>query len=173
MRISDWSSDVCSSDLGSKTVQDAVHTMQQIRQDSRKVADITGLIKTIAFQTNRLALNAAGEAARAGEHGRGFAVVAAEVRNLALRSSDASREIEKLLAQTVSQLDVGGNLVDSAGQAMDEIIASVQKVENIMSEIANASGEQASGIEQVTRAVSHLDHITQQNLTMEIGRAHV
>src|SRR3546814_3055959 len=99
---------------GSKTVQDAVHTMQQIRQDSRNVADITGLIKTIAFQTNILALTAAVEAARAGEHGRGFAVVAAEVRHLALRSSDASKDIDKLLAQTVPQLDVGANLVDCA-----------------------------------------------------------
>src|SRR3546814_6673963 len=128
MRISDWSSDVCSSDLGSKTVQDAVHTMQQVRQDSRKVADITELIKNIAFQTNILALNAAVEAARAGEHGRGFAVVAAEVRNLALRSSEASKDIEKLIVQTVTQLDAGASLVDGAGQAMNEIVASVQKV---------------------------------------------
>ncbi|UYO95211.1 methyl-accepting chemotaxis protein [Pollutimonas sp. M17] len=151
---------------GSRTVQDAVHTMRQVRQDSRKVADITALIKNIAFQTNILALNAAVEAARAGEHGKGFAVVAAEVRNLALRSSEASRDIEKLIVRTVSQLDAGASLVDGAGQAMNEIVASVQKVEDIMSEIANASSEQASGIEEVTRAVSHLDHITQQNLAM-------
>jgi methyl-accepting chemotaxis protein len=151
---------------GSQTVQDAVNTMRLVRQDSRKVADITELIKNIAFQTNILALNAAVEAARAGEHGKGFAVVAAEVRNLALRSSDASRDIEKLIGRTVTQLDAGASLVDGAGQAMIEIVASVQKVEDIMSEIANASGEQASGIEEITRAVSHLDHITQQNVAM-------
>jgi methyl-accepting chemotaxis protein len=151
---------------GSQTVQDAVDTMRQVRQGSRKVADITELIKNIAFQTNILALNAAVEAARAGEHGKGFAVVAAEVRNLALRSSEASKDIEKLIAHTVSQLDAGASLVDGAGQAMIGIVASVQKVEHIMSEIAHASGEQASGIEEITRAVSHLDHITQQNLAM-------
>jgi methyl-accepting chemotaxis protein len=151
---------------GSQTVQDAVETMRQVRQDSRKVADITELIRNIAFQTNILALNAAVEAARAGEHGKGFAVVASEVRSLALRSSEASRDIEKLIARTVTQLDAGAGLVDRAGQAMIEIVASVQKVEDIMSEIASASGEQASGIEEITRAVSHLDHITQQNLAM-------
>jgi methyl-accepting chemotaxis protein len=92
--------------------------------------------------------------------------LAAEVRNLALRSSEASKDIEKLIAHTVSQLDAGASLVDGAGQAMIGIVASVQKVEHIMSEIAHASGEQASGIEEITRAVSHLDHITQQNLAM-------
>ncbi|MGB3289875.1 MAG: methyl-accepting chemotaxis protein [Burkholderiaceae bacterium] len=151
---------------GSRIVQDAVDTMRQVRQDSRKVADITELIRTIAFQTNILALNAAVEAARAGMHGKGFAVVAAEVRSLAARSSQASGDIEKLIARTVSQLDAGAAQVDGAGQAMGEIVASVRKVEEIMSEIADASGEQARGIEEVTHAVGHLDGITQQNLAM-------
>ncbi len=150
-------------DRGSKVVQDAVQNMRQICQDSDKVADITSVIKSIAFQTNILALNAAVEAARAGQHGRGFAVVAAEVRSLALRSADASREIEALIAGTVAQLDDGASLIEGAGTAMGEIVDSVNEVQEIMTSIAMASQEQALGIGEVTIAVGHLDTITQQN----------
>ncbi len=149
---------------GSATVQNAMETMNAIRQSSRKVADITGLINNIAFQTNILALNAAVEAARAGAEGKGFAVVAAEVRSLALRSAEASKEIEGLIGLSVSQMDTGARLVDMTGSAISEIVESVQQVQGIMNEIADASRQQASGIGQVTLAVSHLDTITQQNL---------
>jgi methyl-accepting chemotaxis protein len=149
---------------GSATVQNAMDTMNEIRQSSRKVADITGLINNIAFQTNILALNAAVEAARAGAGGKGFAVVAAEVRSLALRSAEASKEIEGLIGLSVSQMDTGARLVDMTGTAISEIVQSVEQVQGIMNEIADASRQQASGIEQVTLAVSHLDAITQQNL---------
>lgn len=151
---------------GSQTVQNAAQTMQDIRRDTRKIADITGLINTIAFQTNILALNAAVEAARAGEHGKGFAVVASEVRNLALRSADAAKDIDTLISQAVSQLDSGADLVESTGHAMRDIVRSVQQVQNIMADIADASSEQASGIQQISQAVGHLDLITQQNLAM-------
>ncbi len=151
---------------GSQTVQNAAQTMQDIRRDTRKIADITGLINTIAFQTNILALNAAVEAARAGEHGKGFAVVASEVRGLALRSADAAKNIDTLINQAVRQLDCGADLVESTGRAMKDIAQSVQQVQDIMADIADASGEQASGIHQVSRAVGHLDLITQQNLAM-------
>lgn len=150
-------------DRGCTTVQNAVSALQDIRLSSHKVSDITGLIKSIAFQTNILALNAAVEAARAGQHGKGFAVVATEVRNLALRSADASREIEALIKLSVSQIDQGANLVETAGGAMDEIMQSLRKAETIMDEIANATREQASGIEQMTLAVGQLDTITQKN----------
>lgn len=160
-------------DRGSQVVQEAVRNMRQICQDSDKVADITGVIKSIAFQTNILALNAAVEAARAGAHGRGFAVVAAEVRSLALRSADASREIEALIAGTVAQLDAGATLIDGAGKAMDEIVGSVNEVQGIMASIAMASQEQAMGIGEVTVAVGHLDVITQRNrdLVQEAAQA--
>ncbi|RTZ47790.1 HAMP domain-containing protein [Candidimonas sp. SYP-B2681] len=149
---------------GSATVKNAMDTMNEIRQSSRKVADITALINSIAFQTNILALNAAVEAARAGAEGKGFAVVAAEVRGLALRSAEASKEIEGLITRSVSQMDTGAKLVDMTGSAISEIVQSVQQVQGIMNKIADASRQQASGIEQVTLAVSHLDTITQQNL---------
>jgi methyl-accepting chemotaxis protein len=149
---------------GCQTVQNAVTALQDLRLSSHKVNDITGLIKNIAFQTNILALNAAVEAARAGTHGRGFAVVAAEVRSLALRSAEASKEIETLIKLSVSQIDQGANLVDTAGGAMDEIMQSVRQAESIMDDIASATREQASGVEQITLAVSQLDTITQQNV---------
>jgi methyl-accepting chemotaxis protein len=148
------------------TVQDTAATMRAIRGDSAKVADIIGLIKTIAFQTNILALNAAVEAARAGQHGRGFAVVAAEVRSLALRTADASRDIEGLLTRSVERMDAGASLADDAGQAMDEVVQSVGRVQSLMKDIAAASWEQASGIDQVAKAVSQLDGITQQNVAL-------
>src|SRR5690606_20772446 len=151
---------------GSQTVQNAAQTMQDIRRDTRKIADITGLINTIAFQTNILALNAAVEAARAGEHGKGFAVVASEVRGLALRSADAAKNIDTLISQAVRQLDCGADLVESTGRAMQDIAQSVQQVQDIMTDIADASGEQASGIHQISRAVGHLELITQKNLAM-------
>lgn len=148
---------------GSLTVQNAMDTMRQASQSSGKMADIIRLINNIAFQTNILALNAAVEAARAGQHGKGFAVVAAEVRSLALRSAEASKEIEALIGESVSQMEAGAALVNSAGNAMDEIVQSVGKARNIMTDIADASHEQAAGIEQITLAVSHLDDITQEN----------
>ncbi|NYT82957.1 HAMP domain-containing protein [Alcaligenaceae bacterium] len=159
-------------DRGGRIVHEAVRSMRQICQDTRKVQDITGLIKSIAFQTNILALNAAVEAARAGQHGKGFAVVAAEVRSLALRSAEASREIETLIAESVAQLDAGASLVDGAGKSMNEIVESVSEVQAIMSAIAEASREQATGIGEVTLAISHLDTITQRNLAMVQEAAH-
>lgn len=148
------------------TVQDTAATMREIRGDSAKIADIIGLIKTIAFQTNILALNAAVEAARAGQHGRGFAVVAAEVRSLALRSAEASRDIEGLITRSVAQMDAGASLAESAGRAMAEVVQSVGRVRGVINDIASASWEQASGIDQVAKAVSQLDGITQQNVAL-------
>lgn len=148
---------------GSRSVQTAMDTMELIRQGSRKMAEITGLINNIAFHTNILSLNAAVEAARAGSHGKGFAVVAAEVRSLALRSAEASKDIESLIRESVAQMDAGADLVDTAGSAMAEIVQSVQQVQGIMNEIADASHAQAGGIQQITLAVGQLDSITQQN----------
>lgn len=151
---------------GSRTMNHAVTTMQEVRQGSRKIADITSLINNIAFQTNILALNAAVEAARAGAQGKGFAVVAAEVRSLALRSAEASKDIEQLIKDSVAQLDAGANLVDDAGRAIHDIVQSVNQVQTMVNEIADASIEQSSGIGEVSKAVNHLDVITQQNLSM-------
>ncbi|SHI10822.1 methyl-accepting chemotaxis protein [Pollutimonas bauzanensis] len=148
---------------GSLTAQGAMDIMREIRQSSRQVADITGLINSIAFHTNILALNAAVEAARAGPQGKGFAVVAAEVRSLALRSAQAAKEIEELIGQSAARMDAGATLVDKAGGAMKEIAQSMQQVQGIMGGIADASREQAGGIGQITLAVSHLDTITRQN----------
>jgi methyl-accepting chemotaxis protein len=151
---------------GGGIVQNAVESMRRICQEAAKVRDITDLIKNIAFQTNILALNAAVEAARAGQHGRGFAVVAAEVRSLAQRSADASRDIERLIEDAIAQLDAGTKLVDGAGTSMQEIVQAVSQAETIMASIADASRDQARGVAEVTRAVAHLDDITQRNLSM-------
>jgi aerotaxis receptor len=151
---------------GGKVVDQVVDTMASIKDSSRKIADIIGVIDGIAFQTNILALNAAVEAARAGEQGRGFAVVATEVRNLAQRSASAAKEIKALIDDSVGKVDTGGKLVDEAGVAMNEIVSSVKRVTEFMSEIAAASQEQSAGIEQVNQAVSQMDEITQQNAAL-------
>ena len=151
---------------GGQVVGKVVDTMASIKQSSRKIADIIGVIDGIAFQTNILALNAAVEAARAGEQGRGFAVVATEVRNLAQRSAGAAKEIKALIEDSVGKVDAGGKLVDEAGKTMDEIVSSVKRVTDIMSEIAAASQEQSSGIEQVNQAITQVDDVTQQNAAL-------
>ncbi|SAK97514.1 methyl-accepting chemotaxis sensory transducer [Caballeronia pedi] len=151
---------------GSHVVSDVVTTMGQINQSSTKIADIISIIEGIAFQTNILALNAAVEAARAGEEGRGFAVVAGEVRTLAQRSSAAAKEIKELIEASVERVKAGSALVDHAGQTMTDIIGAVQRVTDIMGEIAAASEEQSTGIEQVGRAVTQMDEVTQQNAAL-------
>ncbi|MEW6590600.1 MAG: methyl-accepting chemotaxis protein, partial [Pseudomonadota bacterium] len=151
---------------GGEVVGQVVDTMASIKESSRKIADIIGVIDGIAFQTNILALNAAVEAARAGEQGRGFAVVASEVRNLAQRSAGAAKEIKALIEDSVGKVEAGGQLVDEAGHTMEEIVASVKRVTDIMSEIAAASQEQSSGIEQVNQAISQMDDVTQQNAAL-------
>ncbi|MBU1396569.1 MAG: chemotaxis protein [Gammaproteobacteria bacterium] len=151
---------------GGQVVNQVVDTMGSIKESSRKIADIIGVIDGIAFQTNILALNAAVEAARAGEQGRGFAVVAAEVRNLAQRSAGAAKEIKGLIEDSVGKVDAGGKLVDEAGKTMDEIVTSVKRVTDIMSEIAAASQEQSAGIEQVNQAITQMDDVTQQNAAL-------
>lgn len=151
---------------GGEVVGQVVNTMGSIKESSRKIVDIISVIDGISFQTNILALNAAVEAARAGEQGRGFAVVASEVRQLAQRSADAAKEIKVLIADSVSKIEQGGNLVDDAGRTMDEIVTSVQHVADIMSEITAASQEQSQGIEQINIAISHMDEMTQQNAAL-------
>ncbi|MBC3928229.1 methyl-accepting chemotaxis protein [Undibacterium sp. CY21W] len=151
---------------GGAVVGQVVNTMGSIKDSSRKIVDIIGVIDGIAFQTNILALNAAVEAARAGEQGRGFAVVAAEVRNLAQRSAGAAKEIKSLIDDSVDKVDQGSKLVDEAGKTMDEIVTSVQHVADIMSEIAAASQEQSAGIEQVNLAITQMDEMTQQNAAL-------
>lgn len=151
---------------GGAVVNEVVKTMGSIKESSRKVVDIIGVIDGIAFQTNILALNAAVEAARAGEQGRGFAVVAAEVRSLAQRSASAAKEIKSLISDSVGKVDEGSKLVDEAGQTMDEIVTSVQHVADIMSEISAASQEQSAGIEQVNLAIAQMDEMTQQNAAL-------
>jgi methyl-accepting chemotaxis protein-1 (serine sensor receptor) len=151
---------------GGQVVGQVVDTMASIKDSSRKIADIIGVIDGIAFQTNILALNAAVEAARAGEQGRGFAVVASEVRNLAQRSAGAAKEIKTLIEDSVGKVDAGGKLVDEAGKTMDEIVSSVKRVTDIMSEIAAASQEQSAGIEQVNQAIAQMDQVTQQNAAL-------
>jgi methyl-accepting chemotaxis protein len=151
---------------GGAVVGQVVATMTGISESSRKISDIIGVIDGIAFQTNILALNAAVEAARAGEQGRGFAVVAAEVRNLAQRSAAAAKEIKTLISDSVDQVDAGSKLVDNAGRTMEEIVASVKKVSDLIAEIAAASQEQSSGIGQVNTAVTQMDQVVQQNASL-------
>ncbi|MBT2788240.1 MULTISPECIES: methyl-accepting chemotaxis protein [unclassified Halomonas] len=151
---------------GGEAVGQVVATMHGIAESSKKMSDIIGVIDSIAFQTNILALNASVEAARAGEQGRGFAVVATEVRNLASRSADASKEIRALIETSAGQVKQGSDLVEGAGRTMEEIMASVKRVADIMDEISAASSEQSDGIEQVNQAVSQMDEVTQQNAAL-------
>ncbi|MEM5364838.1 methyl-accepting chemotaxis protein [Paraburkholderia azotifigens] len=151
---------------GGDVVRQVVGTMEDITSSSQKVAEIISVIEGIAFQTNILALNAAVEAARAGEQGRGFAVVAGEVRTLAQRSAVAAKEIKELIETSVSHVAAGSQLVASAGTTMDEIVSSVKRVTDIMGEIASASAEQGTGIEQVNVAVTQMDEVTQQNAAL-------
>ncbi len=151
---------------GGAVVSQVVATMEQINGSSKKIADIIGTIDGIAFQTNILALNAAVEAARAGEQGRGFAVVAGEVRLLAQRSAEAAREIKSLIGASVEKVESGTRLVADAGSTMTEIVASVQRVTDILGEISAATAEQSSGIGQVNGAVTQLDAMTQQNAAL-------
>ena len=151
---------------GSQVVGDVVNTMTEIDRCSQKIAEITGVIEGIAFQTNILALNAAVEAARAGDHGRGFAVVASEVRSLAQRAGTAAKEIKTLIDDSVERVTSGSQLVNVAGETMQEISGSITRVATIMREIANASDEQRDGIEQVGLAVSQMDQVAQQNAAL-------
>jgi methyl-accepting chemotaxis protein len=151
---------------GGEVVGQVVETMKGINDSSKKVADIIGVIDSIAFQTNILALNAAVEAARAGEQGRGFAVVASEVRSLAQRSADAAKEIKSLIAASVDRVDQGTALVDRAGVTMREVVASIRRVTDIVAEISAASSEQSTGVAQVGEAVSQMDQATQQNAAL-------
>lgn len=151
---------------GGEVVAKVVLTMGDISASSRQIADITGLIDSIAFQTNILALNAAVEAARAGEQGKGFAVVASEVRHLAQRSASAAKDIKTLIGNSVNKVDLGTALANEAGRTMEKVVASVMQVSSIMSDISLASHEQSSGIVQVNQAVSHMDEVTQQNAAL-------
>lgn len=151
---------------GGQVVDEVIETMRGISTSSKEISDITGLIDSIAFQTNILALNASVEAARAGEQGRGFAVVAGEVRNLAGRSADAARDIKALIDNSVQQVQQGSSLVEQAGQTMKEVVAAVKRVTDIMDEISAASQEQSGGIQQVSQAVSQMDQVTQQNAAL-------
>ncbi|RTF51685.1 methyl-accepting chemotaxis protein [Serratia marcescens] len=151
---------------GSDVVSQVMSKMQAITDSSRRIADIISVMDGIAFQTNILALNAAVEAARAGEQGRGFAVVAGEVRNLAQRSAQAAKEIKGLIEDSVSRVDMGSVLVESAGETMGDIVNAVTRVTDIMGEIASASDEQSRGIDQVGQAVAEMDRVTQQNASL-------
>jgi methyl-accepting chemotaxis protein len=151
---------------GGEVVERAVTAMGEIERSSQKIADIIGVIDEIAFQTNLLALNAAVEAARAGEAGKGFAVVAQEVRSLAGRSASASKEIKSLISESVDQVKSGAELVNQAGMTLKDIVTAVRKVTDIMSEIAAASVEQSSGIEEINNAITQMDQMTQQNAAL-------
>ena len=163
-RLAQIAADVA--ERGGSVVSQVVGTMGSINASSKKIVDIIGVIDGIAFQTNILALNAAVEAARAGEQGRGFAVVASEVRNLAQRSAAAAKEIKQLIGASVETVDAGSKLVNDAGSTMTLLVASVQKVADIMAQITAASQEQSTGIGEVNRAVTQMDDITQQNAAL-------
>ena len=158
---------------GGQVVDNVVRTMNDIADSSQQIAHITGVIDSIAFQTNILALNAAVEAARAGTQGRGFAVVASEVRTLAQKSAVAAKDIESLIAQSVSSVKNGAQLVNRSGEVIDSIISSVNKVHTLMEQISVASEEQGRGIGQVGQAVTEMDGVTQQNaaLVQEVAAA--
>ncbi|SDK85592.1 methyl-accepting chemotaxis protein, partial [Methylophilus rhizosphaerae] len=151
---------------GGAVVNEVVATMSAINDSAKKIEDIISVIDGIAFQTNILALNAAVEAARAGEQGRGFAVVAGEVRNLAQRSASAAKEIKELISDSVSKTTEGTRLVENAGSTMEDVVSSVQRVADIISEISAASAEQTTGIDQVNQAVTSMDETTQQNAAL-------
>ncbi len=151
---------------GGEVVARVVETMDSINESSSKIVDIISVIDGIAFQTNILALNAAVEAARAGEQGRGFAVVASEVRNLAQRSAAAAKEIKQLIGDSVEKVGAGSKLVGEAGATMGEVVTSVQRVTDIISEISLATQEQSAGIDQINTAISQMDHVTQQNAAL-------
>ncbi|RYF17840.1 MAG: HAMP domain-containing protein [Comamonadaceae bacterium] len=151
---------------GGAAVGQVVDTMNGISAASRKIAEITGVIDGIAFQTNILALNAAVEAARAGDQGRGFAVVASEVRSLAQRSAQAAKEIKTLIADSAARVEAGTQQVAQAGEKMERIVASVERVNELVSEIAAASQEQSSGIEQVNTAITQMEQVVQQNASL-------
>ena len=151
---------------GGSIVAGVIGTMNDINTSSRKIVDIIGLIEGIAFQTNILALNAAVEAARAGEQGKGFAVVAGEVRHLAQRSSLAAKDIKHLIEVSVEKVDSGMAQANLAGATMTQVVGSVQKVTDIMQDIAVASREQSIGVDQVNQAITHMDHVTQQNAAL-------
>jgi methyl-accepting chemotaxis protein len=151
---------------GGEVVSQVVHTMREINESSKRIADIIGTIDGIAFQTNILALNAAVEAARAGEQGRGFAVVAGEVRSLAQRSAEAAREIKSLIQASVERVEAGTRQADDAGQTMAEVVKGIQRVSQIVAEISQASREQSDGVAQVSESVSQMDQATQQNAAL-------
>ena len=153
-------------ETGGEVVKRAVGAMSQINDSSERIASIIGVIDEIAFQTNLLALNAAVEAARAGEQGRGFAVVANEVRNLAQRSSSAAREIKTLIEDSVGKVQDGQALVNESGEHLDGIVAAIKEVSELIADISGAGQEQAAGLDQVNRAVAHMDEVTQQNAGM-------
>jgi methyl-accepting chemotaxis protein len=151
---------------GGTAVSQVVETMGEIAASSKKISDIIGVIDGIAFQTNILALNAAVEAARAGEQGRGFAVVAAEVRSLAQRSAGAAKEIKGLIGDSVTKVETGSRLVSDAGETMNDIVAQVKRVSDLLGEMGAAAHEQTIGIDQVNGAVTQLDQVTQQNAAL-------
>jgi methyl-accepting chemotaxis protein len=151
---------------GGQMIQQVVTTMQLINQSAQQIADIISVMDGIAFQTNILALNAAVEAARAGEQGRGFSVVAAEVRSLAQRSANSAKDIKALISASVSRIHTGNQQVEQSGATMQQIVSSIRSVEQLMREIANASSEQTAGLDEINRAVTQMDDMTQQNAAL-------
>ncbi len=151
---------------GGELIEQVVVTMASINESAQKIADIIGVIDGIAFQTNILALNAAVEAARAGEQGRGFSVVASEVRSLAQRPANAAKDIKALISDSVSKISNGNELVDRSGSTMKDIVVSIKRVHDLMADIASASAEQATGINEVNQAVNQMDEMTQQNAAL-------
>jgi methyl-accepting chemotaxis protein len=151
---------------GVDVMQQTISAMQSIKESSAKIADIVTLIDGIAFQTNLLALNAAVEAARAGEHGRGFAVVAGEVRALAQKSAEAAKDIKELITDSVSRIEVGTQLADKSGEMLSGITGSIEQVASMIEQIANASSEQSQGINQVHKAMTDIDRVTQENAAL-------